>query len=247
MEPIINSIITPPLTPQKTANPPPGAFPVPDRQGPYGICTVHALAKAILSGFWRGKFYHGVPVDLNQEAVIAVLLNEFKDLSPRHPTDFDQKNYLFQDVDKTAWKTVIRVQKTDIRVELFPWNLNIFEYLITYWDDAQQFHCVLMDRYDLQSKSFVCINSQGSHLPYLSVPVSAVVDMYRVLCQASPQGALGQTSSQSASSLPVVRGPPPPPTLDALPRDGAGFRAVSCPLPSLGVPGRVPRTFGLGT
>ena len=213
--------ITPPLSPQKTApsstgfnpsqcfqqndHPPPGALPVPDWQGPYGICTVHALAKSILFGFWRGKFYFGaaVPVSLNQEAVTSALLQTFQDIAPRHPTDFDQKSYVFQDVNKTLWKTGIRVQKTYIGVELLPWNLRSFEYLITYWYGPQNLHCVVVDHYHLRSDSFFCLNSHGSQLPFPSIPASAVVDMYRVECQAVPLPPLtpAQVSPSRGSSF----------------------------------------------
>ena len=47
-------------------------------QGSQGTCSCHALGKSVVDGFQRGIFVPGVAVDFNQEAVIHVLLNEYK-------------------------------------------------------------------------------------------------------------------------------------------------------------------------
>ena len=182
-------------------NPPPGAFPVPDWQGQYSICTCYSLAKAALSGFQKGKFSFGIPIDLNQDAVIAVLLIEFKDIGPRHPTDFNQKSYLFQDVNKTAWKTYFNIQSATISELQSPASAK-FEYLVTYWESFQNLHCVLMNHYDPHSNTLFCINSQGGHRQFPSVPASDVVDLYQVECQAVRLWTPGQLSPLILTPVP---------------------------------------------
>ena len=46
--------------------------------GSQGTCSCHALGKSVVDGFQRGIFVPGRAVDFNQEAVIHVLLNEYK-------------------------------------------------------------------------------------------------------------------------------------------------------------------------
>ena len=54
------------------------AFATVSDQGDKGTCSCHALGKSVVDGFQRGIFVPGRAVDFNQEAVIHVLLNEYK-------------------------------------------------------------------------------------------------------------------------------------------------------------------------
>ena len=166
---------------------PPEAAPVADDQGVYPLCTYFALSKAICSGFYRGKFNGtaGKSVDIdNQKSVKDSLVNEFKDLSAKFPTEFDRSEVLLWDSQGNAWNTRIYVSTIpSMEKELTPVNLSSFEYLIQYrpyrFDD--QSHCIYVDYLSADAKAVHCINSWKDH-KYPKVPINCIDFLYRVTC-----------------------------------------------------------------
>ena len=51
---------------------------IPDDQGNLGVCTRHALAKAIGNGFMEKEFVPGKELDFDQSAITQILVNEHK-------------------------------------------------------------------------------------------------------------------------------------------------------------------------
>ena len=90
------------------------AFATVSNQGSQGTCGCHALGKSLVDGFQRGIFVRGRAVDFNQEGVIYVLLNEYKDgAGKRIDRDFDGKEYLLQDSDRKYWTIKLSVERVE--------------------------------------------------------------------------------------------------------------------------------------
>ena len=122
----------------------PGGPPKPDYQGPYPTCSSHALSKAITSGYNKGIFTNGVPVNVNQESIAENLIDKFQsDFKEMCPSEFNQKSVHVWDEKKIAWNTKITVtivEETPDK-ELTKQNLDSNEYLITYFHD-DELHCI---------------------------------------------------------------------------------------------------------
>ena len=122
----------------------PGAPPKPDYQGPYETCSSYALSKAITSGYNKGKFTNGVPINVNQESIAETLINKFQsDFKAMCPSKFDQKSVHVWDDEKIAWNTKISVKiiEETPENELTKQNLDSYEYLIVYFE-KNELHCI---------------------------------------------------------------------------------------------------------
>ena len=54
-------------------------------QGDGGTCVSHSLGKAVVDGFQRGIFFPGKVVNINQQGMILVFLNVYKDTCGKDP------------------------------------------------------------------------------------------------------------------------------------------------------------------
>ena len=166
----------------------PGAPPVPDNQGPYPLCSSFALGKAIINGLETGKFTNGICVDIdNQESVSQALVRLIQDdLTAKCPTDFEGKVIKLWDVDKIIWDIKISVSKVQSpSQELTAQNLELNEYLISYFPKKNSLHCVYVDFISEDTQTVYGINSWGAHDEYPKVPFNCITFLYRVTCVAS--------------------------------------------------------------
>ena len=168
----------------------PGAPPVPDNQGPYPLCSSFALGKAIVNGFETGNFTNGISVDLNQQSVSEALVRLIQDdLTPKCPTEFEGKVIKLWDVNNIIWDTKISVSKVQSpSQELTEQNLELNEYLISYFPNRNSFHCVYVDSISEDTQTVYGINSWGAHDEYPKVPFSCITFLYKVTCVASKNG-----------------------------------------------------------
>merc|ERR1712045_440271 len=116
---------------------------VPDNQGDYPSCTYFALSKAIVNGYFTGKFTSGKKIDIpSQPSVSNSLLNlQFTEFTiynlpftiSTNPTKFDKKSVLLSDAKNNLWETKMTVSEVQSPAqELTEQNLNRNEYLIYY-------------------------------------------------------------------------------------------------------------------
>ena len=69
-------------------------------QGDGGTCVCHSLGKAVVDGYQR-KIFYPEEVDINQDVMIMLLLNVYKDCSGKCPdNDYDGCEFLVQDRSK---------------------------------------------------------------------------------------------------------------------------------------------------
>ena len=169
----------------------PGAPPVPDNQGPYPTCTYHSFAKAVVNGCEHGKFTSGKKVDLSQSSVAAVLINEFKDLSAKWPTEFNGRVAIFQDNYGFQHKTIFQVSKIDSRdwkLELTDENQLKNEYLVTYRPPNSCLHCVYLEKYSEPDQILHCQNSWNGTEDRPQIKLSSMENLFKISFTCDIQG-----------------------------------------------------------
>ena len=159
----------------------PGTTPSPSNQGPYPLCTHHAISKAVVNGCDLGKFTSGRKVDLNQDKAEAALVNEFKDLEARDPTEFDGRWAFFTDTRGIQYKITLEISEVNgpWELELTDENMKKHEYLISYRPQLD-LHCVHVRRYSEPNKLLHCVNSWDGKEDYPQVSLGAVKMLYKL-------------------------------------------------------------------
>merc|ERR1711910_19749 len=163
----------------------------PDNQGPYPSCTYFALSKAIVNGYFTGKFTAGKKINTeSQPSVSYILLNlKFKDAndhnSPfiiaKNPTQFDKESILLSDVNNNLWKTKIFVSEVQSPAqELTEQNLNKNEYLIYYLLENNSLLCVYVNSISSNTQTVRCINSWGEKDSYPKIPIHNIKNLFKV-------------------------------------------------------------------
>ena len=167
----------------------------PDDQGPYPSCTYFALSKAIVNGYFAGKFTAGNKIDFeSQKSVSGKLLNlkftnaNFYNLPftiAINPTKFDKESVLLSDANNNLWETKIAVSEVQSPArELTEQNLNKNEYLIYYLTENNSLHCVYVDPISSNTQTVQCINSWGKKDPFPEIPVQSIKNLFKVNCGA---------------------------------------------------------------
>ena len=154
-----------------------------------------------MNGFEKGKFTNGISVDIpNQESVSEGLVRLIQDdLCPKCPTEFEGKVIKLWDVDKIIWDTKISVFKVQSPTqELTAQNLNLNEYLISYFPNKNSFHCVYVDSISEDTQTVHGINSWGTHDEHPKVPINCITFLYKVTCVASKNGLPLKPNNSSA-------------------------------------------------
>jgi len=139
----------------------------------------------------RKIFLPGKAVDFNQDVVIQVLNNEYKDGAGKYPdSDFNRRKYLLQDADMNYWSIELSVKKvekedflTDIRCSMFQDGLPKWTYILSYVtvsaDGRHERHAVYAESVDHTRVNY--INSWGRIDPTPRVPIDAPGNIfYRV-------------------------------------------------------------------
>ena len=168
---------------------------VPDNQGDYPSCTYFALSKAIVNGYFTGKFTSGKKIDIpSQPSVSNSLLNlQFTEFTMHNlpftistnPTKFDKKSVLLSDAKNNLWETKMTVSEVQSpSQELTEQNLNRNEYLI-YYKVNNNLHCVYVDPNSSNAQTVRCINSWGKKLdPYPEISAHRIENLFKVTCVA---------------------------------------------------------------
>ena len=170
---------------------------VPDDQGPYPSCTYFALSKAIVNGYFTGKFTSGKQINIaSQLSVSSSLLNlQFNEFSnvfnkpfkiSKNPTQFDKKTVLLPDANNNLWETKINVSEVQSPAqELMEQNFNKNEYLIYYSLENNNLHCVYVDPKSSNTQTVRCINSWGEKKhPFPEIPFNEIKNLFKVTCVA---------------------------------------------------------------
>merc|ERR1711874_270513 len=141
-------------------------------QGDKGTCSCHALGKSVVDGFQRGIFVPGRAVDFNQEAVIHVLLNEYKDGAGKILIQFDGKEYLLQDAERKYWTIKLSVER--VEEEAFLDDIRSdepdFTYVLSYSTDYGGRHAVYIQ--SCEYNVLHCINSWGNNQPNMKISLT---------------------------------------------------------------------------
>ena len=138
----------------------------PDHQGKSHLCVLYSLAKALTSGFTRGKF--GKVLIFDQNDVVTALLQIHKDGQMKDPIN-------------AYHKTTILVREKnfyDGQAIFLRDNEDSFWYITVFVEDATQkvltdkdaefllgldieTHCFYIKEHDPKSGQFLCLNSMG--------------------------------------------------------------------------------------
>ena len=127
--------------------------------------------------------------------------------SPQHPYVFNGNTYKLNDTTGKHWDTTISCKKeTKIELEA-DWQNGLFgaEHLCVYKVGSKATHCVYVDRFDVQQKKLLCINSWGPQDEYPEIAIADVIDLYRVTCTAIEKK---RNPSRSSSGQKQITGHP---------------------------------------
>ena len=129
-------------------------------------------------------------MDLTQIAVAGILINEFKDLDPKWPDEFDGRIAFFQDSWGFPHKITFSITEINslFKQELTDENIAKNEYLVTYQPRVNMPHCVYMKRYTKSDGTLHCQNSWNGKDDYPRIPLNKVEKLYKVLFTCDIQG-----------------------------------------------------------
>ena len=119
-----------------------------------------------------------------------------------NPTEFSDKEYVFQDQNTAKWwSTKLNIQKiTDDFDEELKNNMVTFEYILGYHGKYGK-HCVYVTNYDPRKKLAVCINSYGKENEYPRIKIERIENLYRVRCDAVILGTFSLNSLSLSINL----------------------------------------------